>query len=308
MPKKTIPTKRIGILHSGTSGKHDKEYNKFIQSLKSAGYAQPKNLQITGPLWAKDDLNTLQQHAKTLATTTPRLDLIVAAGGSASAMAATKETNAADPVSPIPVVFTTYFELNRPAANTTGVCARTSELDPTRLYLLNQRFPAQEVGALVNSTRPQYNTQKVELDKEADRLGLELKREDVNRNLGDPATLIKQAFANWRKAGITTAIVTADPIFNDYRQDVVKAAQSNNIKAIYQWHEFVDDGGDLSYGTGLMEAYQLAGTIAGQVLDGADPASIPVQPLSNIGLVINRTTAKLIPKALLAGARLARGK
>jgi len=176
------------------------------------------------------------------------------------------------------------------------------------LYLLNQRFPAQEVGALVNSTRPQYNTQKVELDKEADRLGLELKREDVNRNLGDPATLIKQAFANWRKAGITTAIVTADPIFNDYRQDVVKAAQSNNIKAIYQWHEFVDDGGDLSYGTGLMEAYQLAGTIAGQVLDGADTASIPVQPLSNIGLVINRTTAKLIPKALLAGARLARGK
>ena len=57
-----------------------------------------------------------------------------------------------------------------------------------------------------------------------------------------------------------------------------------------------------------MEAYQLAGTIAGQVLDGADTASIPVQPLSNIGLVINRTTAKLIPKALLAGARLARGK
>ena len=106
MPKKTIPTKRIGILHSGTSGKHDKEYNKFIQSLKSAGYAQPKNLQITA-LWAKDDLNTLQQHAKTLATTTPRLDLIVAAGGSASAMAATKETNAADPISPIPVVFTT---------------------------------------------------------------------------------------------------------------------------------------------------------------------------------------------------------
>jgi len=69
---------------------------------------------------------------------------------------------------------------------------------------------------------------------------------------------------------------------------------------MHQWHEFKDEGGYASYGTSLMEGYQKAGTIAGQVLDGAAPSTIPVYVLGNIALSINRATAKrlrLTPKA-----------
>jgi putative tryptophan/tyrosine transport system substrate-binding protein len=61
---------------------------------------------------------------------------------------------------------------------------------------------------------------------------------------------------------------------------------------MHQWKEFEDEGGYASFGPKLLEAYQVAGTIAVRVLDGADPATIPVQPLTNIGLSINRATAE----------------
>jgi ABC-type uncharacterized transport system substrate-binding protein len=89
------------------------------------------------------------------------------------------------------------------------------------------------------------------------------------------------------------ALVTADPLFNDLRPDVIKAEKANGIAAMHQWHEFKDDGGYASYGTDLTEAYQTAGSVAGQVLDGTDLSQIPVVPLTNIaGLAINRATAR----------------
>jgi len=290
MPEKTV-VKRIGWLHSCRKPRHLMEYNSFKQSLSSAGYAEPTSLQII-EFWTNDNFTLLDTYAQNLATTTPRLDLIIAAGGSASAKAATIATNATDPVNPIPVVFTTNFEVNRPprdstgnpAMNSTGVCAFTSPLDPERLRQLHLKLPGEDmVGALVNSLRFDYPIQTPRLDKMASDLGLQLNRKD-----GNPATLIPQAFADWRTAGINAAIVTADVFFNDYRPEIIRAAKQNKIQAMYQWHEFTDEGGPgWSYGTSLMEAYRQAGTIAGQVLDGADPATIPVMQLP-IALHISR--------------------
>jgi putative ABC transport system substrate-binding protein len=104
--------------------------------------------------------------------------------------------------------------------------------------------------------------------------------------------LIKNAFQGWKQKGITVALVAADPLFNDFRKEVIQAEIDNSFAAMHQWHEFKDEGGFASYGTDLTEAYQTAGAIAVRVLDGTDPAAIPVQPLTNIKLSINRATAK----------------
>jgi ABC-type uncharacterized transport system substrate-binding protein len=290
-----MPKKAIGILHSGTQGKHDKEINAFISSLKKAGYYKPKNLTIIGPLWADDDPTTLNDNAKFLAKASTGLNLMIAAGGTASVYAAQDATKD----NRLSVVFTTFSQLTSPASNMTGVDARTSELDKYRLTTLyNQvhtQWPNQTTfGVLENQTRNDYDPAK--LADEAARLGLQLDRKSVYKTPGaDPATvitLIKDAFKSWQQKGIKVALVAADPIFNNHRADVIKAEQDNNIAAMHQWHEFKDEGGYASYGTKLIEAYQMAGTIAGQVLGGTAPGSIPVQPLTNIGLSVNRRTAK----------------
>jgi putative ABC transport system substrate-binding protein len=318
MPKKTIsrskkqisrpkrsspkPAKTIGILHSGTKGKHDKVIAEFKKYLKQAGYSEPTNLTIAPngiPLWSEDDPQKLQDNANTLAGI-QGIDLIIAAGGSASAYEAQRATSG----SRIKVVFTTFSKWNSPAPNMTGVCARTSELDRdrlTNLYNLVQPQPQTTFGVLENQKRSDYD--KTKLDDEARRLNLRLDRISVFKQPGetdqDVIKRINNAFTKWKQNGLTAALVAADPIFNDHRKELISAAKSSGIATMHQWHEFKDEGAYASYGTSIKEAYQKAGTIAGRVLDGEAPSAIPVYVL-NIALSINRATAKrlrLTPKA-----------
>jgi ABC-type uncharacterized transport system substrate-binding protein len=294
MPKKKIAMSTIGILHSGTNNrKHDKQIKAFIASLAKAGYAAPKNLTVVGPLWSNDDPTTLAKNAKTLASANPPLNLIVAAGGTASTYAAQEATKS----NGIPVVFTSFSQMASPALNMTGVDARTSELDPTRLSylydLVSPQWPDQKTfGVLENPTRPDYDPAK--LDNAAAQLGIKLDRKPVVPG-ADQTTIIdaiNKAFQSWEKKKIKVALVAADPLFNDLRLDVIAAEKTCGVASMHQWHEFQSDGGYASYGTNLTQAYQMAGTIAGQVLKGTAPRNIPVQPLTTIGLSVNRTTAK----------------
>jgi len=311
MPKKTIsrskkktstpkrnspkPSKTIGILHSGTKGKHNKAIAEFKKYLKQAGYSEPANLTIAPdgiPLWSDDDPQKLQDNANTLAGI-PGINLIIAAGGSASANAAQRATNG----SGIKVVFTSFSKRNSPAPNMTGVCARTSELDVdrlTNLYNLVQPQAQATFGVLENQTRDDYDQTK--LDGEARRLHIHLDRISVFKRPGESdrnvVDRIGDAFRKWKQNGLKAALVAADPIFNDHRKELIAAARSSGIATMHQWHEFKDEGAYASYGTSIMEAYQKAGTIAGRVLDGEAPSVIPVYVLGNIALSINRATAK----------------
>lgn len=317
MPKKTIlrskkktstrtkPAKTIGILHSGTEGKHPKGIAALLKFLKQAGYSVGTNLTIAPngiPLWSHDDPKELHDNADTLARI-PGIDLIIAAGGSASTYEVARATNLR-----INGVFTTFSKNISPATNMTGVCARTTELDVYRLTNLYNMVqpppppPKTTFGVLENQTRTGYDP--APLKDEGDRLHLNLDRVSVYRLAGetdkDVVKRIKDAFAKWKNNRVKTALVAADPIFNDHRPEVLAAAKANDVATMHQWREFKDEGGYASFGTSLIEAYQIAGTIAGQVLDGTPPSAIPVYVLSNISLSINRATAKrlhLTPKA-----------
>ena len=229
------------------------------------------------------------------------IDLIIAAGGSASTYEVARATKGTGTNS----IFTTFSKRNSPASNMTGVCARTSELDVdrlTNLYNLVQPPPQTTFGVLENQTRTGYDP--TPLKNEADRLHLRLDRVSAYRLAGetdnDVVTRINNAFARWGKNGLKAALVAADPIFNDHRKEVIAAEKANSIAAMHQWHEFKDEGGYASYGTSLIEAYQKSGEIAGRVLDGAAPSTIPVYVLGNIALSINRATAKRLRLALKA--------
>jgi len=322
----------VGFLHSGKQALETAELLAFFKALSDNGYTQGVNLTVY-PQFADNDRGKLEGLAKTLATMkNPNLNLIVAAGGSASAAAAITANNNANPKNPIPIVFTSVSDpvgskfvgdLDNPGKNNTnnatGVAAFSSELDTARWELLMELLPGKKFGVLVQSARPRFgdindtNTpgEFKELHDFA-KFDPDNDLKDVNPNSNatnaNQKSDISAAFNFFKTKGYDGVLVTADPFFNDQRATVLQAAGYNEIPTVYQWREFVEAGGLMSFGSSLTECYTQAGVCAAKVLGGAATQSIPVTLPHKFELVINIRTAKKlnvrIPASLLSRAIL----
>lgn len=107
-----------------------------------------------------------------------------------------------------------------------------------------------------------------------------------------------------RKAG--ALLVTADPSLYNERGRLIALAAQNRLPAIYEWRLHAVEGGLMSYGTVLTDAYSQVGRYAGRILNGEKPGDLPVAQPTNFQFVINLKTAKAlgleIPPTLSARA------
>jgi len=89
-------------------------------------------------------------------------------------------------------------------------------------------------------------------------------------------------------------IVAASPYFGNRLDQLVTLAAHHAVPAIYEWRQFAEAGGLISYGTRPPGMFRQVGVYAGRVLKGAKPADLPVQQPSTFELVINLKTAKAL--------------
>jgi putative ABC transport system substrate-binding protein len=124
--------------------------------------------------------------------------------------------------------------------------------------------------------------------------------------LAKTAKDIEAAFASLGQQGVGSLIVANDPFFVSRREQIVDMAARYRIPAVYFSREFTVAGGLMSYGADLIDATRKGGIYTGKILQGANPADLPVEQASKFELVINLTTAKAlglaVPPFLLARA------
>jgi putative tryptophan/tyrosine transport system substrate-binding protein len=229
-----------------------------------------------------------------------RVAVLVAVGGDPSAGAAKQAT------STIPVVFGIGGDpvkaglvrsLARPGGNATGYTLLSPLLEPKRLGMLHDLVPdASVIGVLVNIGFAPAEAQLTTLEKAAETLA---QRIEIFKASNDTELAASLDLLGQRKVG--ALLVMASPYFDTRRDRIIAAAAQNKLPAIYQLREYAADGGLISYGPSITDAYRHGGAYAGQILKGAKPADLPVLQPTKFEFVVNLKTAKTLGLAIPAG-------
>ena len=300
--QQTKTVRRIGFLSSVSSKTAAHLWGAFLEGLQNAGYVEGRNIVIE-QRWAEGRTDRLPELAAELIRL--KVEIIVSTGGTVTAFAAKNATSS------IPIVFTVggdlvklglVANLARPGGNLTGLSLLSTELNVKRLELLQEAFPEiRLMRVLGNPANPNYAIQLTETQAAGKALGLQVEMLEM-RNSSD----IDVVFAAMSNKDLHAILVLSDPMLNANRKRIADAVTKRRVPAIYEFKEFVEAGGLMSYGTDILAVYRRISVYVDKIFKGANPAGLPVEQPTKFELVINLKAAKqiglTIPPNVLARA------
>jgi len=244
-----------------------------------------------------------------MATELARLDVDIIVATTSTAVRAVRKVAPRIPIVFVvadPVASGLVSSLAQPGGDMTGVATLLAELVGKRLQLLKEFTPGIHSFALLNDAAGVgIETQRVMLEQARDaarQVGIELRGSYPVKKADD----IDSAFDAAAKSGTNAMVLVSSPWFHANMDRVVRAAMRVRMLTIYEHADFVRIGGLVSYGTDLRGVYRNVATYVDKILKGAPPATLPVEQVRKIELVINLKTAKAlglsIPQSVLLRA------
>lgn len=288
----------VGFLRSASLADAPAFVTAFRKGLKEEGFVDGQNVSI--------ELRSAENQAdrlQALVADLIRLPVAMIVGNAVAMLAARAATTT------VPIVFAAggdpvrdglVANMNRPGGNVTGVNFFAGLLGAKRLELLRRLVPnATIIGMLVNPLAPNNEAERRDVLDAAQMIGQQLFILDVD---SEPA--IESAFATFAQRRVDALLVGSGPFLVSYRSLVISLAARNALPASYTLREYATEGGLMSYGASVTDAYHQAGIYAGRILKGEKPGDLPVVRSTKFELVINLKTSRAlnleIPPQLLA--------
>jgi putative tryptophan/tyrosine transport system substrate-binding protein len=192
--------------------------------------------------------------------------------------------------------------LAHPGGNITGLTLFATEQGAKRLQLMKDLLPAmRHVALLSNANAAGHRLQVKEMMPAAVKLGLTPQSLTV-QHANDIDAVLRAAVA-----GNAQAIITMDdPLIESQRDRIVDFALRNRLPVMGERRVMTEAGGVISYGPNQIDMWKRAAVFVDKILNGANPADLPVEQPTKFELVINLKSAKAIgltvPAAMLVAA------
>jgi putative ABC transport system substrate-binding protein len=292
----------VGFLGSASPEGFENLLAGFRKGLREMGYFEGQNVALEFR-WAQNDYERLPALAMELVR---RPVAVIVAFGAVRAPLAAKATAGQIPilfsVGGDPVAFGLVAALNKPGGNMTGVIGLSRELLGKRHEVLRELVPnASSIGLIVNPNNPNTEPSVKEIQMLAQVAGWRL---HVVRVSSDSE--LDMAFANLARLKAEALLLGTDGLFNNKYKQIAALAARHAMPGVYQYREFVEAGGLMSYGANRADNYRQLGIYAGRILKGEKPADLPVQQAAKVELVLNLKAAKALgvtfPLSLLGRA------
>ena len=279
---------QVGFLYPGVAAVSVTRIAALREGLRAVGYGNADQLEFLVRA-SEGDPTKLAALAADLVER--KVDAIVAVSPSAVRTiksATTVIPVIADDLESDPVASGFVASLARPGGNITGVFSDFPEFGMKWLELLKEAIPALSSVAVLwdPATGP---TQLAAVKRAGGLLGVKLQVVEI-RAIAE----LQSAFATAGAGRPDAIVILSSPIFGTNPGLIAELTLSHHIPTATLFSEIARAGSLMSYGPNLLGTFQQAGTMVGKILQGAQPADLPVQRPTKFEMVINLKTARAL--------------
>jgi putative ABC transport system substrate-binding protein len=293
---------RVGLIAFGNGSMNTHLQQALIDGLKQRGYVEGQNL-VLERRYAEGVGSRVPELASELAAL--KLDAIVT-----TCTPTTQHASKATTTIPLvmagvadPVGQGLIANYGRPGGNVTGVASQFEDVSAKMLQLLVQAVPKPSPVAVMSHQRnPVHGVLLKQITSAARDLNVQISPVAVSGETDFPALFQDLA----RKGTGALLVLPDDPPLAHLRRRIVEQANQHRIPSLFGIREAVEDGGLISYGQPLREAYYRAAYYVDRIAKGSKPAELSVEQPTKFELVVNLKTAKAlgltIPNGILLRA------
>jgi putative ABC transport system substrate-binding protein len=291
---------KVGLVYPGPEAAAPPRVEALLNGLRAAGYLAPAQVDLALRV-ADGDPSRIMPLVKEVVDS--NVDIFFATG-----LAVLRAIQSVSPTIPIvmldlesdPVDIGLVASLAHPGGNVTGVFLAFPDFATKWLGLLKETIP--QLSRLAVLWDPSTGTmQKKSVEGAAEAFKVTLQILEVPRPFD-----LDEAFVSASREGAGAVLMLSSPVIGGNVKKTAELAILHHLPTITLFPDFGRAGGLMAYGPNLLGTWRQAGVMIGKVLQGTQPADLPIERPTEFELVINMKTAKAlglkVPLSLQASA------